>query len=158
MGQEKSSVVVKKSTGSMSSIFMHADCVDMCLMALGILGSVGDGFSTPLVLYISSKLMNNIGDASASFTESFTHNINKVSLPTYLYLSHTQTQAPVHTHTITPAKANWVWFCGRQNSVALMYLACGSFVACFLGGFLCDNGYFFFFVTFLYIFPELIID
>ncbi|XP_062151285.1 ABC transporter B family member 15-like [Alnus glutinosa] len=98
MGQEKSSVVVKKSTGSMSSIFMHADGVDMCLMALGFLGSVGDGFSTPLVLYISSKLMNNIGDASASFTESFTHNINK-------------------------------------NSVALMYLACGSFVVCFLEGY-----------------------
>jgi ATP-binding cassette subfamily B (MDR/TAP) protein 1 len=102
MGQEKSSAVMKKSKGSLRSIFMHADGVDICLMALGILGSVGDGFSTPLVLYISSKLMNNIGDASGSLTESFTHSINKVYISPFLFLSHTQTQA----------KANWVWFCG----------------------------------------------
>lgn len=78
MGQEKNDVVMNKSKGSIRSIFMHADGVDMCLMALGLFGSFGDGFSTPLVLYISSKLMNNIGDASASLTESFTQNINKV--------------------------------------------------------------------------------
>jgi hypothetical protein len=91
MGQEKSSAVMKKSKGSLRSIFMHADGVDICLMALGILGSVGDGFSTPLVLYISSKLMNNIGDASGSLTESFTHSINKVYISPFLFLSHTQT-------------------------------------------------------------------
>jgi ATP-binding cassette subfamily B (MDR/TAP) protein 1 len=79
MEQEKNSVVMKKSKGSIRSIIMHADGVDMCLMALGFLGSVGDGFSTPLALYITSRLMNNIGDSSTSLTESFTHNINKVS-------------------------------------------------------------------------------
>jgi ATP-binding cassette subfamily B (MDR/TAP) protein 1 len=57
---------------------MHADGVDLWLMAFGIIGSVGDGFGTPLVLYISSLLMNNIGGASTSFAESFQRNINKV--------------------------------------------------------------------------------
>ncbi|KAG6656427.1 hypothetical protein I3843_04G021200 [Carya illinoinensis] len=98
MGKEKGSVVVQKRKGSIRSIFMHADGVDLWLMALGILGSVGDGFSTPLVLFISSRLMNNIGVASVSLTQNFLCNFNR-------------------------------------NAVALVYLACGSFVACFLEGY-----------------------
>lgn len=108
MGQEKNSVVMRKSKGSIRSIFMHADGVDLCLMALGILGSVGDGFSTPLVLYISSKLMNNIGDASSSLTESFTQSINKVSLPPYalpLSLSHTNTNTNTCAYALNTSKS-----------------------------------------------------
>ncbi|OWM73994.1 ABC transporter B family member 15-like isoform X1 [Punica granatum] len=88
----------KMMWSSIGSIFMHADGMDKVLMALGILGAVGDGFSTPLVLFISSRLMNNIGGASGSSMDAFLHNINK-------------------------------------NAVALLYLACGSFVACFLEGY-----------------------
>ncbi|KAH0972998.1 hypothetical protein GBA52_025154 [Prunus armeniaca] len=69
-----------KKVGSIRSVFMHADGVDKCFMILGLFGSLGDGFSTPLVLLITSRLMNNIG-------------------------------------------------------VALLYLACGSFVCCFLEGY-----------------------
>ncbi|XP_041006181.1 ABC transporter B family member 15-like [Juglans microcarpa x Juglans regia] len=98
MDKEKGSVVMKKGKGSIRSMFIHADGVDLLLMVFGILGCVGDGFSTPLVLYISSQLMNNIGGVSISLSESFQRNINK-------------------------------------NAVALMYLACGSFVACFLEGY-----------------------
>ncbi|OMO52757.1 hypothetical protein COLO4_37004 [Corchorus olitorius] len=87
----------KKVNGySMRSIFMHADGADLWLMTLGFIGAVGDGFSTPLVLLVTSKLMNNLGQASAFTSETFIHNINK-------------------------------------NSVALLYLACGSWLACFLG-------------------------
>ncbi|KAI4339557.1 hypothetical protein MLD38_024486 [Melastoma candidum] len=82
--------------GSLRSIFMHADRFDKLLMALGVLGSMGDGFTTPLVLYITSNLMNNIG--SLSIENAFTQDLNK-------------------------------------NAVALLYLACGSFVACFVEGF-----------------------
>lgn len=57
---------------------MHADSVDICLMVLGFLGAVGDGFSTPLVLLITSRLMNNIGEASTSLEENLLTNINKV--------------------------------------------------------------------------------
>jgi ATP-binding cassette subfamily B (MDR/TAP) protein 1 len=56
---------------------MHADRVDWLLMVLGFIGSIGDGFSTPLVLFVTSKLMNNLGGASSS-AEAFTHSINKV--------------------------------------------------------------------------------
>ncbi|KAL5582453.1 hypothetical protein UlMin_014895 [Ulmus minor] len=82
----------------MLSIFVHADGLDLCLMIFGFLGAIGDGFTTPLVLLISSKLMNNIGQVSDSPQQSFLHNINK-------------------------------------NAVALLYLALGSFVACFLEGY-----------------------
>lgn len=71
---------VKKNTsyGSFRSIFMHADGVDKFLMALGFIGAVGDGFTTPLVLFVTSKLMNNVGDAATATVDMFTHNINKV--------------------------------------------------------------------------------
>ncbi|KAF2316201.1 hypothetical protein GH714_041542 [Hevea brasiliensis] len=58
---------------------MHADLVDWLLMVLGFIGSVGDGFSTPLVLFVTSKLMNNLGGASSSQSD-FSHNINKNAL------------------------------------------------------------------------------
>ncbi|KFK33731.1 hypothetical protein AALP_AA5G052500 [Arabis alpina] len=86
-----------KSFGSIRSIFMHADGVDWLLMGLGFIGAVGDGFTTPLVLLITSKLMNNLGGPSFN-TETFMHNISK-------------------------------------NAVSLLYVACGSWVVCFLEGY-----------------------
>jgi len=73
-----------KIFGSVRSIFKHADAADKWLMALGLLGAVGDGISTPFVLFLSSRLMNNIGDAPSLDKDQFTHVINKV---TYLLLS-----------------------------------------------------------------------
>ncbi|KAJ9551428.1 hypothetical protein OSB04_015473 [Centaurea solstitialis] len=55
----------KIKNGSFQSIFMHADGVDMFLMALGFLGAFGDGFSSPLMLLVLSRLMNGIGDFSS---------------------------------------------------------------------------------------------
>ncbi|EXB47719.1 ABC transporter B family member 15 [Morus notabilis] len=100
MGQENSGGVRrKKGAWSIRSVFVHADGVDLILMVFGFLGALGDGFSTPLVLLITSRLMNNIGGASSdSAQDVFLKNINK-------------------------------------NAVALLYLACGSFVACFLEGY-----------------------
>ncbi|KAK7365105.1 hypothetical protein VNO80_13919 [Phaseolus coccineus] len=88
----------KKSTGSIRSIFMHADGLDMFLMILGMIGAIGDGIGTPLVLFITSKIMNNIGSFSGGIDSTFLHAIN-------------------------------------QNAVVLLYLASGSFVACFLEGY-----------------------
>ncbi|KAK3413320.1 hypothetical protein EUGRSUZ_I01887 [Eucalyptus grandis] len=59
---------------------MHADGVDKCLMGLGFFGTVADGFSTPLVLFVSSQLMNDIGSASSMDPASFRHSINKNAL------------------------------------------------------------------------------
>ncbi|XP_028775288.1 ABC transporter B family member 15-like [Neltuma alba] len=88
----------KKKNGSFRSIFMHADMLDWFLMVLGLVGSLGDGFTTPLVLLISSRLMNNIGSGPTIDPNAFTNSINK-------------------------------------NAVALLYLAAGSFLTCFLEGY-----------------------
>ena len=80
MGQSEEKETGKKtvkSLRSVRSIFMHADCVDWLLMGLGFIGAVGDGFTTPLVLLITSKLMNNLGGSYLN-TETFMQNISKV--------------------------------------------------------------------------------
>lgn len=87
MGRDQKSVVAmasqerkKKKNGSIGfgSIFMHADAKDLFLMVLGTIGAVGEGLATPLVLYISSRMMNNIGSSSNMDGNTFIHNINKV--------------------------------------------------------------------------------
>ncbi|KAI6700623.1 hypothetical protein NL676_014947 [Syzygium grande] len=70
----------KKGWSSIGSIFMHADRVDKCLMGLGFVGTVADGFSTPLVLFVTSQLMNNIGAASSLDPATFRHSMNKNAL------------------------------------------------------------------------------
>ncbi|KAK7395499.1 hypothetical protein VNO78_16058 [Psophocarpus tetragonolobus] len=68
-----------KKNGSVGfgSIFMHADSIDWFLMILGTIGSVGEGMSTPLVLLISSRMMNSIGGSSNMSGHTFIHSINK---------------------------------------------------------------------------------
>ncbi|KAL2336951.1 hypothetical protein Fmac_011397 [Flemingia macrophylla] len=63
MGRE-SVVKQKKKIGSMGygSIFMHADGKDWLLMIFGTIGSMSEGMTTPLVLLLSSRMMNNIGE------------------------------------------------------------------------------------------------
>ncbi|XP_004489352.1 ABC transporter B family member 15-like [Cicer arietinum] len=88
----------KKKNGSFKSIFMHADVLDWFFMVFGLLGAIGDGIMTPLVLFITSKIMNSLGGSSTTTSNNFIHNINK-------------------------------------NAVIMLYLACVSFVACFLEGY-----------------------
>ncbi|KAI5443185.1 ABC transporter B family member 15 [Lathyrus oleraceus] len=98
--QKNVSIVKKKKTKKVSfrSIFMHADILDWFFMVFGILGAICDGIMIPLVLYITSKIMNSIGGFSASTSNSFVHSIN-------------------------------------ENAVVVLYVACASFVACFLEGY-----------------------
>ncbi|KAK7339020.1 hypothetical protein VNO77_19659 [Canavalia gladiata] len=67
----------KMKNGSIGSIFMHADRIDLFLMVLATFGAVGEGLSTPLVVYISSRMMNTIGGSSKMDGNTFIHNINK---------------------------------------------------------------------------------
>ncbi|KAI3997625.1 hypothetical protein MKX01_011042 [Papaver californicum] len=80
----------KIKTGSIRTIFMHADGVDICLMVLGFLGAVGDGFSTPVMLFLTSKIMNNLGSVGPSDVNDpnqvFLKNITKNSIG-LLYLA-----------------------------------------------------------------------
>ncbi|CAJ1778786.1 unnamed protein product [Sphenostylis stenocarpa] len=96
MGRDQKSVVAmvsqerkkKKKNGShgFGSIFMHADGKDLFLMILGTIGAVGEGLATPLVLFISSRMMNNIGSSSNMDGNTFIHNINKNAVA-WLYLA-----------------------------------------------------------------------
>ena len=58
------------------SIFRYADGLDMLLMLLGTLGSIGDGLQTPLTMFILSDVINDYGGGS-----NLTNNVvDKVSL------------------------------------------------------------------------------
>jgi len=64
---------------------MHADGKDLFFMILGTIGAIGEGVTTPLVLLISSRMMNNIGSSSTMGGNTFIHNINKVQFHLSLY-------------------------------------------------------------------------
>ncbi|CAN6230651.1 unnamed protein product [Urochloa humidicola] len=44
-----------------ASVFMHADAADVALMVLGLVGAMGDGMSTPVMLLIASRIFNVTG-------------------------------------------------------------------------------------------------
>ncbi|KAI4983541.1 hypothetical protein ZWY2020_025407 [Hordeum vulgare] len=46
---------------SLMSVFMHADAADVALMVLGLVGAIGDGISTPVMLLITSRIFNDLG-------------------------------------------------------------------------------------------------
>ncbi|KAM3286624.1 hypothetical protein P3S67_025423 [Capsicum chacoense] len=77
MTRKSKKIIQKKSYGFFGSIFMHADKADILLMALGLLGSIGDGVSMPIAFIVINKLMNNIGGNDNSNTHNFTHHINE---------------------------------------------------------------------------------
>ncbi|PKA63590.1 Putative multidrug resistance protein [Apostasia shenzhenica] len=57
---------------------MHADGVDRLLMAVGFLGCVGEGLSTPLKFLISGMTVNSIAGASPNFTDNVAGNAVKL--------------------------------------------------------------------------------
>ncbi|CAN6225918.1 unnamed protein product [Urochloa humidicola] len=46
---------------SFASVFMHADATDVALMVLGLVGAMGDGMSTPVMLAITSRVFDDTG-------------------------------------------------------------------------------------------------
>ncbi|CAO2037483.1 unnamed protein product [Urochloa humidicola] len=46
---------------SFASVFMHADAVDVAFMALGLVGAIGDGMSTPIMMIFGSRMFNDAG-------------------------------------------------------------------------------------------------
>ncbi|KAM0954025.1 putative ABC-type xenobiotic transporter [Dioscorea sansibarensis] len=89
-----------KSGSSFSSlwmIFKQADVSDKWFMTIGFIGATVNGLTTPVMLLITSKIMNSLAGVSSS-TPLFIHDVNK-------------------------------------NAVYMLYMACVSFVACFLEGY-----------------------
>ncbi|GJN19235.1 hypothetical protein PR202_gb06484 [Eleusine coracana subsp. coracana] len=61
---------------SFASVFMHADAADVVLMVLGLLGAMGDGFSTPVMLFITSRIFNDLG-GGPDLLQQFSTKINE---------------------------------------------------------------------------------
>ncbi|PIA62325.1 hypothetical protein AQUCO_00200369v1 [Aquilegia coerulea] len=80
---DKKQVMKNKSVGS---IFMHADGIDKFLMVLGVLGSMGDGFNTPVMLFLTSRIMNNLGGGPGDDPDLFSRTITKNSI-NFLYMA-----------------------------------------------------------------------
>ncbi|EPS62551.1 hypothetical protein M569_12239, partial [Genlisea aurea] len=79
-------------------IFSQSDAWDGVLMCLGMIGSFGDGISLPIMLLITSKIMNSFGNSRGFRAEDFARSIDK-------------------------------------SALALCYVACVQWVACFLEGY-----------------------
>ncbi|CAN6243370.1 unnamed protein product [Urochloa humidicola] len=70
---------------------MHADAVDVALMLLGMVGAVGDGMSTPLMLAITSHIYDEAGsgpDHLQRFRSKITENVrNTLFLAAALWIT-----------------------------------------------------------------------
>jgi len=62
---------------SFASLFMHADAVDVALMALGLVGAIGDGMSMPVMLTIMSHVYNDAGSGPDRL-QQFSSKMNQV--------------------------------------------------------------------------------
>ncbi|CAI9089469.1 OLC1v1024049C1 [Oldenlandia corymbosa var. corymbosa] len=62
---------MRRTKGSLASIFREADYIDKLLMFIGFLGAVGDGISLPSIILFSSKILNDFGRATAGSQNSF---------------------------------------------------------------------------------------
>lgn len=78
-----------KRKASISTIFKHADGIDLLLMAMGFLGAVGDGLCTPVMLLIMSRLMNNLGHGPSGLPY-FLQNINHVGIYNNIHMHTTK--------------------------------------------------------------------
>ncbi|KAL6888377.1 hypothetical protein ACP4OV_009403 [Aristida adscensionis] len=61
---------------SFASVFAHADAADVALIALGLVGAMGDGMATPATLIILSRTFNDIG-TGPDFLQQFSPRINE---------------------------------------------------------------------------------
>jgi ATP-binding cassette subfamily B (MDR/TAP) protein 1 len=74
-GRPKKAAAAALALGS--SVFAHADAVDVALMVLGLVGAIGDGMATPLRLFIASRIANDLG-SGPDHIDHFTAKINAV--------------------------------------------------------------------------------
>ncbi|XP_018680624.2 putative multidrug resistance protein isoform X1 [Musa acuminata AAA Group] len=73
------------SRSSFWTIFMHADTVDRFLMTVGFIGAVGDGVSLPVMFYLTSRIINDLGSGPSSLSD-FSGSISKGAV-NMLYLA-----------------------------------------------------------------------
>lgn len=74
------------SISSLWTILKQADVSDKWLMVIGFIGATVNGLTTPIMLLITSKIMNSLAGVSSS-TPLFIHDVNKV-IELLLYFLH----------------------------------------------------------------------
>lgn len=62
------------------SVFMHADTMDVALMVLGLVGAIGDGFSTPVKLIITGFIINDLGSSGPDHLEELSSKMDEVRI------------------------------------------------------------------------------
>ena len=58
-------------------VFKHADAVDVALMVVGLVGAIGDGMSTPVMLAITSRVFDDAGSGPDRL-QQFSSKMNQV--------------------------------------------------------------------------------
>lgn len=66
--------------GKKGGIFRYADGVDKLLMVFGTLGSIGDGLMTPLTMFVLSRVINEYGGATLSFSNEVVDRVCRITL------------------------------------------------------------------------------
>jgi len=77
MGKDDGPPEAAPALRSFASVFMHADATDVALMVLGLVGAMGDGMSTPVMLLITSRIFNDLG-SGPDVLQQFSSKINEV--------------------------------------------------------------------------------
>jgi hypothetical protein len=79
-----------REKASVLALVRYADARDRCLMALGALGSFGDGMMQPLSMLVLGDIVNSYGGAGTADSAFSSIAVDKVSSqpPTYIPLSH----------------------------------------------------------------------
>ncbi|KAI3870254.1 hypothetical protein MKX03_000046, partial [Papaver bracteatum] len=77
----------KEESKSLAAIFRYADWIDVLLMVLGTIGSVGDGMSTNWLLVFACRFMNNLGYGKTTQNNgNFMIEVEKVICTLFIYL------------------------------------------------------------------------
>ncbi|KAL6888376.1 hypothetical protein ACP4OV_009402 [Aristida adscensionis] len=66
----------KPALASFATVFMHVEAADVALMVLGLVGAVGDGLSTPVLLLLFSRMYNDIG-SGPDHVQDFSSRMNE---------------------------------------------------------------------------------
>lgn len=63
MGKNRPQGAAKEQSAlrSFATVSAHADAADVVLMVLGLVGAIGDGISTPAVMFLISRVFNAAG-------------------------------------------------------------------------------------------------
>jgi hypothetical protein len=74
----------EEKQASVLELVRYADARDRCLMALGVLGSFGDGMMQPLSMLVLGDIVNSYGGVGTADTGFSSNAVDKVSSHPYI--------------------------------------------------------------------------